>query len=40
MKQPNHPAASKAGFSFLFAIARLWPGLPEPGRSTTSHARE
>jgi hypothetical protein len=29
---PNQPAAGKAGFTRLFAIERLCPGLPEPRR--------
>ena len=31
-EQPNQPAAGKAGIASLFAIERLCPGLPGPGR--------
>ncbi len=31
-RKPNHPAAGKAGIAPLFAVGRLCPGLPEPGR--------
>ncbi len=33
LSQANHPAAGTAGISRLFAIERLCPGMPEPGRS-------